>query len=101
MVYKNTKGSNYISKLFMPPDSADRFLTAPVRAVRSFRRHSHSVFCQEPVRRPLGSHGPHGPPGLPGSPRPLGSLKPPGPLGPPEPLGQLGQSGQLKQLKQL
>ena len=34
----------------MPPDSTDRFLTAPVRAARSSRRHSHSVSCQEPVR---------------------------------------------------
>ena len=40
----------YISKLFMPPNITDRFLIAPVRAVRSSRRHSHSVFCQEPIR---------------------------------------------------
>ena len=39
-----------ISKLFMPPDITSRFLTAPVRAIRSSRRHSHSVSCQEPVR---------------------------------------------------
>ena len=57
----------------MPPDSTGRFLTAPVRAVRSFRRHSHLASCQEPVRRPprllgasgaLGPSGPSGPSGL-------------------------------------
>ena len=41
----------------MPPDSTNRFLTAPVRAVRSFRRHLYSVSCQEPVRRPPGLLG--------------------------------------------
>ena len=80
----------------MPLDSPDRFLTAPVRAVRSSRRHSHSVSCQEPVRRPLGPHGLHGLPGSPGSPGPPGPLGPPGPPGPP---GQSGQSGQSRQLK--
>ena len=40
----------YISKLLMPLSSTDRFLTAPVRATRSSRRHSHSVSCQEPAR---------------------------------------------------
>ena len=64
----------------MPPDSTGRFLTAPVRAVRSFRRHLHSAFCQEPVRRP---------PGL------LGALGAPGPSGP---LGLSVQSVQLVQL---
>jgi len=49
--------------MFMPPDSTDRFLTAPVRAVRSSRRHSHSASCQELVRRSLGPPGPPGPPG--------------------------------------
>jgi len=68
----------------MPPDSTDRFLTAPVRAARSSRRHSHSASCQEPVRRPPGPLGPPGPPGLPG---PLGQL------------GPLGQSGPLMLLK--
>ena len=58
----------------MPPDSTDRFLTAPVRAVRSSRRHSHSVFCQEPVRRPLGPLGPLGALGAPGPSKPLGPL---------------------------
>ena len=71
----------------MPPDSTDRFLTAPIRAVRSFRRHLHLAFCQEPVRRLL---RPPGPPGLPGPP---GILGPPGPLGP---LGLLRQLGQLR-----
>ena len=75
----------------MPPDSTDRFLTAPVRAARSSRRHLHSVSCQEPARS------------LPGacmSPGPSGTLGPPGPPGPSGPSGQLvqlGQSGQLKQ----
>jgi len=52
--------------LFIPPDSTDRLLTAPVRAVRISRRHSHSASCQEPVRRPLGPLGPSGPSGLSG-----------------------------------
>ena len=73
----------------MPPNSTDRFLTAPVRAVKSSRRHSHLASCQEPVRRPPG------PPGLPG---PLGPPGPSGPLGPLGPLVQSGQSGQLGQL---
>ena len=34
----------------MPPDSTDRFLTAPVRAAKSSRRHLYLVFCQEPAR---------------------------------------------------
>ena len=70
----------------MPPDSTDRFLTAPVRAARSSRRHSHSVSCQEPARM---SPGPSGT---------LGPLGPPGPPGPSGQLVQLGQSGQLIQL---
>ena len=34
----------------MPPDITGRFLIAPVRAIRSFRRHLHLVSYQEPVR---------------------------------------------------
>ena len=64
----------------MPPGSTDRFLIAPVRAVRSSRRHSHSVFYQEPVRRPP---RPLEPPGA------LGLLGPSGPLEPSEPPVQL------------
>ena len=64
----------------MPPDSTDRFLTAPVRAVRSSRRHSHSVSYQEPVRRPPGPPGPPGAPGAPGAPGPSGPSGPSGPL---------------------
>ena len=70
----------------MPPNSTNRFLTAPVRTARISRRHSHSASCQEPIRRSLGPPGPPGPPG------PLGPL---GPSGPPGPLGQLVLSGQL------
>ena len=66
----------------MPPGSTDRFLTAPVRAVRSSRRHLHSVSCQEPVRRPPGPLGPPGALGAPGAPGPSGLL---GLLGPSEP----------------
>ena len=77
----------------MPPDSTDKFLTAPIRATRSFRRHLHLVFCQEPVRscilpKLLGTSGPPRPPG------------PSGLLGPLKPSVQLGQLRQLKQLKQ-
>ena len=74
----------------MPPDSTGRFLTAPVRAVRSSRRHSHSASCQEPVRRPPG------PPEAPGAPGPLGPSGPSGPSVQLIQLVQLGQSGQLK-----
>ena len=77
--------TEFISKLFMPPGSTDRFLTAPVRAARISRRHSHSVSCQEPARM---------------SPGPLGTSGPPGPPGPSGQSGlsvQLGQSGQSKQ----
>ena len=73
----------YINKLFMPPDSTDRFLTAPIRAIRSSRRHLHLVFCQEPVRRPPRPLGP------PGAPRAPGALRPSGPSGPSEPSGPL------------
>ena len=69
----------------MPPDSTDRFLTAPVRAIRSSRRHSHLVFCQESVRRPPGLLGPSGASGAPGAPGPLrllGLLGLSGPSGP-------------------
>ena len=69
--------------MFMPPNSTDRFLTAPIRTVRISRGHLHSASCQDPVRRSL---GPLGPPG------PLGPL---GLSGPPGPLGQLVLSGQL------
>ena len=62
----------------MPPDSTGRFLTAPVRAVRSSRRHSHSASYQEPVRI---------------SPRLLRTSGPPGPS---VQLVQLGQSVQLE-----
>ena len=41
----------------MPPNSTNRFLIAPVRAVRSSRRYLYLVFCQEPVRRPPGLLG--------------------------------------------
>jgi len=47
----------------MPLSSTDRFLAAPIRAIRSSRRHSHSVSYQEPVRRPPGPLGPLGPSG--------------------------------------
>ena len=67
----------------MPPDSTDRFLTAPVRAVRSSRRHSHSVSCQEPVRRPPGPPGPLGALGAPGALGPSGPSGPSKPSGPP------------------
>ena len=73
----------------MPSDSTGRFLTAPIRAVRSFKRHSHSTSCQEPIRRPPG---------------PLEALEAPGPSGPLGPLGplvQLVQSVQSVQLEQL
>jgi len=56
-------GTSHIRKMFMPPNSTDRFLTAPVRAVRSSRRHSHSASYQEPIRRSLGPPGPPGPSG--------------------------------------
>ena len=63
---------NYISKLFMPPNSTDRFLTAPIRAIRSSRKHLYLVFCQEPIRRP---------PGLLGLLEALKALEPSGALG--------------------
>ena len=56
----------------MPPGSTNRFLTAPIRAVRSFRRHSHSVSYQEPIRRPPRPLGPLGALGAPGA---LGLLR--------------------------
>ena len=59
-------------------------LTAPVRAVRSSRRHSHLVSCQEPVRSLSGACM------LPG---PSGTSGPPGPSGP------SGLSVQLVQLE--
>ena len=64
----------------MPSDSTGRFLTALVRAIRSFRKHLHLASCQKPVRI---------------SPRPLGTS------GPPRPLEPLGPSVQLVQLEQL
>jgi hypothetical protein len=74
----------------MPPNSTDRFLTAPVRTVRISRRHLHSAFYQDPVRRSLRLLGPLGPLGPPG---------PPGLSGPLGPLGPLGLSGLLGQLE--
>ena len=74
----------------MPSDSTSRFLTAPVRAIRSFRRHLHLVSCQEPVRSLLGACI---------LPRLLGTLGPSGPLGLLGPLVQSVQLGQLGQLK--
>ena len=67
----------------MPPNSTNRLLTAPIRATRISRRHSHLVSCQEPIRS------------VPRLYRPLGTLGPLGPLGPPGPLGPLGPPGQL------
>ena len=64
----------------MPFNSTSRFLTAPIKAIRSFKRHSHLVFYQEPVRM---------------SPKLLKTSKTLGLLGPPEPLGPLVQSVQL------
>ena len=68
----------------MPPDSTNRFLTAPIRAIRSSRRYLHLASCQEPIRRPFGLLKP---------PRPPGPLRTPGLLGPLGPLGPLGLSG--------
>ena len=65
----------------MPSNSTGRFLTAPVRAVRSFKKHLYSIFCQKPIKRPPGP------------------LKPLGLLGPSGPSGLLVQSIQLIQLK--
>ena len=73
----------------MPLDSTGRFLIASVRAVRSFKKHLHLAFYQEPVRRPLRPLGLLGPSGLLGL---LGLLKP---------SVQLIQSVQLRQLGQL
>ena len=56
----------------MPPDSTDRFLIAPIRAIRSSRRYLYLVFYQEPVRRP---------PRLLGLLEALGAPRAPGPLG--------------------
>ena len=70
----------------MPPNSTDRFLIAPVRAIKSFRRHLHLVFYQEPVRRPPGLLGPLGALGAPGAPGPSRSLRPLRPLKPSGPL---------------
>ena len=62
----------------MPPDSTNRFLIVPIRAIRSSRRHLHLVFYQEPVRRP---------PRLPKPLKALGALEA---LRAPKPLGLLG-----------
>ena len=70
----------------MPPNSTDRFLTVPIRAVKSFKKHLHLASCQEPIRRPFRL------------PRPLRLSRTPGP---PKPLKLSGQLGQLKQLRQL
>ena len=71
----------------MPPNSTSRFLTAPVRAVRSSRKHLHSASYQKPIRRPPRPLGASGAPGL------SGLL---GPSGPSVQSVQLGQLGQLK-----
>ena len=68
----------------MPLNSTDRFLTAPVRAVRSFKRHLYSASYQEPIKRLF---RPPKPPKLSGTPRPPG---------PPKLSGQLAQLKQLK-----
>ena len=91
----------YISKLFMPPDSTDRLLTAPVKAARISKKHSHLVSYQEPVRRLFRLPGPLGPLGTLGPPGPLGPLRLLGPLGPPGPLGPLGPPGPLRPLRPL
>jgi len=65
----------------MPSNSTDRFLIAPIRAVKSSRRHLYLASYQEPIRRSPGLYGPYGPYG------------PPGPLGPLGPLGLLGPLG--------
>ena len=67
----------------MPPSSTDMFLTAPVRAIRSSKRHLYSVFYQEPVRRPLRPLGLLGALRAPGAPGLLKLLKPLKPLKPP------------------
>ena len=77
----------------MPPNSTDRFLTAPVRAVRSFRRYLYSASCQEPARRLLGLLGLPRPPGPFGISRILGLLGLLGPLKPSGPQGSLRQLG--------
>jgi hypothetical protein len=61
----------YISKLFMPFNSTNRFLIAPIRAVGSSKKHLHSVSYQFPVRNLLGAYI---------SPKLLGILGPLGPL---------------------
>ena len=83
----------------MPSSSTDRFLTVPVRAARSSRRHLHSVSCQEPARSLLGACMSPGPSGTLGPPGPPGPSGPSGPSGQLVQLVQLGQSGQLVQLK--
>jgi hypothetical protein len=62
-----------MSKLFMPSNSTNKFLIAPIRAVRNFRRHLHSIFYQEPFRNLLGAYI---------LPRLLGTLRTLGLLGP-------------------
>ena len=69
--------------MFIPSDSTGRFLTAPVRAIKSFKRYLHSAFYQEPVRK---------------LPKPLKALGALGLLGPSGPLGLLGLSGLSRQL---
>ena len=83
----------------MPPDSTGRFLTAPIRAVRSSRRHSHSASYQEPVRSLSGACMSPGPPGTSGPPGPPGPSVQSVQSGQSVQLGQLGQLGHLGQLK--
>ena len=33
----------FINKLLMPPSSTNKFLTAPIRAIKSFRRYLHLI----------------------------------------------------------
>ena len=80
----------------MPSNSTNRFLIAPVRAIRSFKKHLHSASYQEPVKRPPELYGLSGLSGLLGPSGPLGPSGLLGLLRPPEPPGllvQLGQSG--------
>ena len=79
----------------MPPSSTNRFLTAPVKATRSSRRHLHLVSCQEPIRSLLGAYMSPGPLGT------LGLLEPLGLLGPLGPLRLLGPLKPLRPLKPL
>ena len=72
--------------MFIPLNSTNRFLIAPIRAIRSFRRHLYLVSCQEPVRKLPRLLGLLGALGAPGALKPLGLL---GLLGPSRPPIQL------------